>query len=167
VVQSFEAERRDILATAKQMGRNLTVSEQKRLAKLFSERIELHLNASRGQCYLKNPDVASLVARALGHFDGNRYRLFAWCIMPNHVHVVFQAHPGQGLAEIVQTWKSFIAHQANRLLRRKGEFWQREYYDHLIRYPGEFERIVRYVAENPIKAGLKDWPWVQLYVGQD
>ena len=108
----------------------------------------------------RNPVIAEDVASTLRHFDHSRYRLFAWCIMPNHVHVVVGLFPGETLATVVHSWKSFSAKQANRILGRHGAFWQREYYDHLIRGEEEFERAVRYVAENPAKADLKHWKWV-------
>ena len=162
VLQAFEAQRQDIRATAKAMGRELTEAERCKLARLFSANIQRYLNAGTGSCYMKDPRIARLVADALRHFDGNRYRLSAWCVMPNHVHVVFQAMPEHGLEEIVRSWKSFTARFANRVLGRVGPFWQREYYDHLIRNETEFWRIVDYVAKNPEKAGLKDWPWVEV-----
>jgi REP element-mobilizing transposase RayT len=80
--------------------------------------------------------------------------------MPNHVHVMVQPLAKNDLAGILQTWKSFSAKAANRFLHRRGEFWQREYYDHLIRNEKEFARIVHYVLDNPKKAGLHLWPWV-------
>jgi len=160
VVRAFEAERRNILATAKQMGRALSASERQRLARLFSERIERYLDAGFGACFVRDPRVARLVVSALRHFDGRRYRLLAWCVMPNHVHVVFEALTGRSLAEILQSWKSFTAKEANRVLRRSGDFWQREYYDHIVRNAVEFRRIVRYVIENPARAGFREWPWV-------
>ena len=80
--------------------------------------------------------------------------------MPNHVHVVARLLPGQTLATVVHSWKSFTAKRANAILGREGTFWQREYYDHLIRNEGEFERAMNYVADNPAKAILKDWKWV-------
>jgi REP element-mobilizing transposase RayT len=73
------------------------------------------------------------VADALRHFDGERYRLVAWCVMPNHVHAVVQPAAGHVLEEIVHSWKSFTAHQANKLLGRTGPFWMAEAYDHLVR----------------------------------
>jgi hypothetical protein len=67
------------------------------------------------------------------------------------------------LIEIVQGFKSFTAHQANKQLERIGSFWNREYYDHLIRSSEEFARLVIYIIENPVKAGLcknwQEWPW--------
>lgn len=158
----FEDERENIVATAKQLRRELSASERARLKKLFSERIETYLDAGAGACYLARPEIARLVSRALCQFDGQRYRLFAWCIMPNHVHVVMRTFPQRRLDQIVHSWKSFTAKQANRHLGRLGRFWQREYYDHLVRDEREFDRIVRYVVTNPAKANLRNWPWVKV-----
>lgn len=80
--------------------------------------------------------------------------------MPNHVHVVARLLPGADLASILKTWKQFSSKTANRLLGQSGRFWQREYYDRLIRDEQEYRRAIRYVVENPLKAGLQNWPWV-------
>ena len=141
-------------------GRLLPAAEHKRVTRLSSEKIEAYLDAGNGDLYLPVPRVAASVAQTLAHFDGVRYRIFAWCVMPNHVHVVFQPLEGHSLPEILHTWKSYLAKRANRLLRRSGEFRQREYYDHLVRDERDLRRIVRYVLENPTKAGLTNWPWV-------
>ena len=101
-----------------------------------------------------------MVASAIRHFDGDRYRLFAWCVMPNHVHAVLQPLGTWNLAQILHSWKSFTAQRANALLNRSGAFWQREYYDRMLRDGKEFLRAVEYVGRNPEKAGLNDWPWV-------
>ena len=117
--------------------------------------------------------VAALVANALLHFDGLRYSLAAWCVMPNHVHVVVQPFastthtggthvPRSELPDILHSWKSFTSKEANRLLQRSGDFWQPEYFDHLIRDESDFRHAVRYVLDNPIKAGLGNWKWVGL-----
>jgi len=80
--------------------------------------------------------------------------------MPNHVHVVMQTHGDWSLERILHSWKSFTAREANRMLNRRGVFWQDEYYDHLVRNGDELSRVVRYVLENPARAGLRGWPWV-------
>jgi REP element-mobilizing transposase RayT len=152
--------RKGIPATAALMGRTISEAERKRLLKLHSPRIEQYLNAGAGACFLGNEDLAKVVADSLRQFDGARYRLFAWCVMPNHVHVVFQALAGNSLARILHSWKSFSAKQANRILHRSAEFWQREYYDRLVRDTSEFHRALQYVVDNPKRAGLKDWAWV-------
>ena len=127
--------------------------------KKFSAAIERSLNKGHGACFLRKPAIANLVAQALRQFDGQRYQLSAWCVMPNHVHVVLRPFVGCNLPEIIHSWKSFTAKQANILLGRSGAFWQREYYDHLIRNGKEYIRAVQYVTENPIRAGLKNWEW--------
>ena len=142
------------------MGREISDSERKRLTQLSARGIERHLDAGVGACFLRNSAVANMVVAALRQFDGMRYHLFAWCVMPNHVHVVFQILADNSLEKVLHSWKSYTAKKANLILQRSGEFWQHEYYDHLIRDKPEFERSVSYVSENPRKARLKDWPWV-------
>jgi REP element-mobilizing transposase RayT len=101
-----------------------------------------------------------MLVETLRHFEGARYRLHAWCVMPNHVHVVFQPLGEYKLATILHAWKSYSTHKANRILRRSGILWQREYYDHLIRDEGDLHRCIQYLIHNPGRAGLKNWQWV-------
>ncbi|HZO99007.1 MAG TPA: type ISP restriction/modification enzyme, partial [Terriglobia bacterium] len=160
VVETWRFERNDIVKTAKQMNRPLSAHEQERLDQLFSERVEKFLDEARGECWMQRDEVAAVVAGALRHFDSQRYRLVAWCVMPNHVHAVLQPLPGYDLAGIIHSWKSFSSKEANRVLGRSGEFWQPEYYDHLIRDEQDFVRQVEYVLTNPQRAGLENWKWV-------
>ena len=164
MLEQFRTERESILAAAAQLGRELSADERKRIARLFSTKIERHLDAGAGSCVLARPNIAGLVADAIRHFDGGRYRLLAWCVMPNHVHIVVRLFPGQKLAAVIHSWKSFSAKLINRSLGRSGPLWGREYYDHLVRDGDQLDRIVRYVINNPVKAGLRDRPWVW---GQD
>jgi REP element-mobilizing transposase RayT len=117
-------------------------------------RIEAYLDAGHGARYLSNERVAACVESALQAFDGTRYRLLAWVVMPNHVHVLVEISEAYPLSRIVHTWKSYTAKEANRLLARTGEFWQREYFDRAIRDEKHLEAAVRYIHENPVKAGL-------------
>ncbi len=124
--------------------------------------IEAWLDLGHGACHLKDERVARIVADALRHFDGSRYRLLAWTIMPNHVHVLFETGDTP-MAEIVRSWKQFTARKANMLLGRTGPFWQADYWDTYMRDPEHEERTARYIRHNPVKAGLvvdwKAWPW--------
>ncbi len=160
VLEQIEFERKNIVKTAAQLGRDLSADERERMARLSTARVERYLDAGAGACHLRKSAVAELVRNALHSFDEQRYRLFAWCIMPNHVHVVARPFPGMQLASVLHSWKSFTAKQAGKLLGIRGDFWQREYYDHLLRSEAEFERSVHYVAENPVRAGLEHWRWV-------
>ena len=126
------------------------------------KRAERCLDTGHGHCYLRDSRVASTVADALRHFHGQRYRLLAWCVMPNHVHVLFSPLRGHTLDAILRSWKSYSAHQADALLARSGAFWQREYFDHLVRDQSSLRKITRYIRDNPQKAGLVSWPWVEI-----
>ena len=96
-----------------------------------------------GRCGLRDESIAGQVSDSLLHRDRSVYRLDAYSIMPNHVHVVFKPLPisenVQGnedyhsLASIMQSLKGFTAHSCNRLLGREGEFWAHESYDHYVR----------------------------------
>lgn len=160
ILDRIESERQAIVKTANQMHRALSPDERKKIQRLSTPVIEKFLDNGAGSCHLRNPVIAEDVANALRYFDQKRYRLFAWCIMPNHVHVVVRLFPFENLTSAMHSWKSFSAKHANKILGTHGAFWQREYYDHLIRGEEEFERAVRYVAENPAKANLKHWSWV-------
>jgi len=126
------------------------------------QRIDRDLDAGWGACWLKQPAIATLIETALLHFDAERYRLLAWCIMPNHVHVVFEIIDDYSLSKIVGSWKSFTAKRANDLLGRTGSFWESDYFDRYMRNEDHLERTIDYVEQNPVKAGLvanaDDWP---------
>jgi menaquinone-specific isochorismate synthase len=160
VLDRIESERRAIVTTANQLHREPSPDERKKIQRLSTPIIEQFLDSGAGACHLQNPAIADEMANTLLHFADRRYRLFAWCVMPNHVHVLARLLPGQKLAGVIHSWKSFSAKRANQILGAHGAFWQREYYDHLIRSEEEFERAVRYVAENPAEANLKHWKWV-------
>jgi len=128
----------------------------------FRRRIEAYLDEGRGPVWLRDPPIAKIVESALLHFHGQRYRLHAWTVMPNHVHVLLTPAEGEPLGEIIRSWKSYTAKEANRVLGRKGAFWQRDYFDRYIRDETHFMRAVEYIEQNPVMAGLckdpKDWP---------
>ena len=160
VLDRIESERQAIIRTANQLHRPLSPDERRKLQHFSTPIIEQFLDSGSGRCHLKNPVLAQQSADTLRRFHEQRYRLFAWCIMPNHVHVVFKIFPGNNLPGVIHSWKSFTAKSANRVLGLRGTFWQREYYDHLIRNEAELERAISYVAKNPEKANLKNWKWV-------
>jgi len=118
----------------------------------FNIRYDRELDSAYGSCLLKHPTNAEIVANALEHFDGLRYELHAWCVMPNHVHVVFELQEGANLDRVLHSWKSFTAHQIGA-----GVIWQREYFDRLIRDEAEYLETCDYVETNPETAGLMAW----------
>ncbi len=133
----------------------------------FRKRIEVFLDQNYGEQWLSDTRIAGLVQDTLLNLDGKRYRLIAWVIMPNHVHILIETLEGNPLSEIMQSIKSYTAHEANKLLGRKGSFWFKEYFDRYIRDGRHFQATVRYIEENPVKARLcarpEDWKFSSAY----
>ncbi len=145
--------------------------------------------ANSGPLWLAEPAVADLVAAALHKPDGSKYDLFAFTIMSNHVHVVFQHLPGERdssrsgkgrakargttseyvVTDILRLIKGSTAYECNKILHRSEAFWQHESYDHVIRNEEELERTILYVLNNPVKAHLVDdwklWKWTYVKEG--
>jgi len=125
--------------------------------------LDAELDRGRGSCVLRHPGTGSIVRDALRHFDGRRYRLGAWVIMPNHVHVIVRTLPGHALGDVLHSWKSFTSKQINHALGRSGALWQREYFDRIVRGREHFEAAVHYIHQNPVAAGLAaaadGWPF--------
>ena len=118
------------------------------------KRIERALDSGHGSGALAKFAIGELVERALLQFDAERYRLHAWCIMPNHVHVLVTPLGERKLSSILHSWKSFTSKKANVLLHREGVFWAPEYFDRAVRDAPHFTNAVDYIAMNPVKAGL-------------
>ena len=127
------------------------------------KRIDAYLDRGYGSCYLRAEHLAQIVQEALLHFDGERYALHAWVVMPNHSHVLFTPKAKHDMTEITHSWKSFTAHECNQELQRSGEFWQHESFDRFIRDEKHFANAIAYIQNNPVKAGLceraEDWQW--------
>ncbi len=135
------------------------------------KQIEAWLDAGMGCCALRHPKMAAVMAETLLKFDGDRYQLCAWCVMPNHVHGLIR--PDASLARIVQSWKSYtgrwaFAHNAELGLGVPGKaLWMREYWDRYIRDDHHYRSVVEYIHNNPVQAGLceqpGDWKWSSAY----
>lgn len=139
--------------------------EQRRLFGKWDTALD---TAQSGPFWLRDPRIAELVAESLHHRDGRVYDLDAFCIMPNHVHLVYTPLPKadgayHAMSAIMHSLKRYTARQANLSLGREGDFWQHENYDHAMRDEAEWRRIITYVLNNPVKAGLvrhwEEWPW--------
>lgn len=104
---------------------------------------------------MKYPANANVVADALRHFDGERYELASFVVMPNHV-VLFRPLDGYALGEIVKSWKGFTAREINKGMGKSGSLWQDEYWDRLIRSERHFHKVAEYIRKNPAKAALRD-----------
>jgi REP element-mobilizing transposase RayT len=153
----------------------------------WRKRVEAWIDSGYGSCVLREPEIAERVQNAFLYFDGQRYRLLEWTVMPNHVHVLFQPINGGIVAKIVASWKKYTARgireywrqspgNANLLIgspaatRESGvpreeasPVWHREYWDRFIRNERHFQQAVEYIRQNPVKAGLvqkaEHWRW--------
>ena len=129
---------------------------------LRRRKLEAWLDRGCGECWLRQPRVATLVEEKLRQSDGADYRLQAWVVMPNHVHLVVDVHDTP-LSQLVKRWKGGTAREANLVLGRPGAFWQEDYFDTKIRDAAHLTQAIRYVEQNPTKAKLvsdpREWPW--------
>ena len=157
--KQLREEKDRILAVVRDEDPRLTRFDKKQLMKLYRVNVDLHLNEGYGSCWLARESIGQLVAHALKFFENERYKLLAWCVMPNHVHVVLQPGDKFKLGDIVHSWKSYTANKANVILKRTGSFWQREYFDRIIRDNDELISTIDYVWINPEKAGLGKWKY--------
>jgi putative transposase len=125
--------------------------------------VDALLDESKDGRALSDPAAARIVELAMLHFDRVRYDLLAWCIMPNHVHVVMRPDDGCHVGDIVRSWKTFTAKQINRLHGSQGSVWAPDYFDRFMRNESHLLGTLDYVEMNPVKAGLAadaaDWPF--------
>lgn len=181
VSERFEARKAELLA--RKSCDDLPARHRERVHKQLFAEYDRYLDANREIHWLDDPRIAALVRRSLYFLHGKKYGLVCWCIMPNHVHALLRPFgldaPTESeresveagecedrtspLSGIMHSLKSYTAHEANKLLRRTGAFWQHESYDHWVRDEDELERIVDYIIANPCEAGLarkpQDFHW--------
>ena len=127
----------------------------------FSSQVDEWLDQGSGSCVLKDPASAKMVADALRHFDGERYEIASFVVMPNHAHVLFRPLGKHTLPEILKSWKGFTAREINKRIGKKGALWQDEYWDRLIRNERHFFKVAEYIRENPVKARLKKGEFIR------
>ena len=125
--------------------------------------IDQYEDAGIGECLLRDDSIAQIVQDTLLFNHQKKYELICWCIMPNHVHTLIAPVEGMSLSEIMYDWKSYTTHAINKALNRKGKLWMMEYFDRYIRDDNHFQKVVNYIHNNPVKAGLvaepADWRW--------
>jgi len=157
--------------------------ERYKVQKKFFGRYDEWLDQmAHGPLWLRQADIAQMIMDEIRRLDGSNYDLLACCIMPNHVHLLLDmarlsdedhdktGHPSV-LSQALHLLKGRTARYANQKLGRSGKFWQDESYDHFVRDEAELERILWYILNNPVKAGLvsnwNDWPYTYVLVAQD
>lgn len=145
--------------------------ERKRMFGKYEHFLE---SSPLGECVLKKPAIAKIVADKLHEFDGEYYDLEAYCIMSNHVHMLLdfsrqiKNEDGFFLLEAPETYKQLdyvmmrikggTSFLINRALAKSGTLWAKDSYDHYVRDEAEYHRILDYILQNPVKAGIvKTW----------
>lgn len=171
------------------MRRNESCDERRvRIDKQMLAHFDDRLVGAPSPKWLANRDVAAVVHTSLKYWDGERYLLRRYVIMPNHVHMLIEPLPERPLGQasglshesaangettyfplplILRSIKGFTAREANKVLARSGRFWQDESYDRWARNEAEVLRIANYIDANPVRAGLcnypHEWEWSSAY----
>ena len=125
------------------------------------QRVDDWLDAGSGECWLRDETCAHAVTRAMHHFDGERYFLSSYCVMPNHVHLTVQPFIRHDPSEVLKSWKGFTARQINTHLVRTGPVWEQESYDTLVRDTAHLWKVIRYIGKNPARASIPEDRWIR------
>ncbi len=133
----------------------LTPAQQREYHDRFSSRIDQWLDQGLGECVLKDPATAAIVTTALEFFDGKRYELEGYVVMPNHVHVAVRLLGEESLSDVLHSWKSYTSKEINKLVGGTGTVWQDENFDRMVRSPEHLGAVRTYIWNNPKRAGLE------------
>ena len=138
---------------------------------LFFDITDSYLDRGESHNLLVDKNIVDIVINSLKYYDKKYYKLIAYCIMSNHVHVIIdkQNYEKASLSAIFGSIKGYSAKLINSELRKSGHFWSTEIYDHLIKSETELEIQIKYVLNNPVNAGLVDnWKqWKFLFVDEE
>ncbi|MBN1398694.1 MAG: transposase [Bacteroidetes bacterium] len=162
IMEQQNMENRIIKANNIQLKRKLLEEKQRKYFGHFDEYLE---RIKKNPKWLVKAEIAEMVGDSIKFYDGKTYTIIAFCIMPNHVHLIIENCKMQ-LFKVMQKIKSYTAIKANRILNCNGQFWHHESYDRVIRDRSEYDNFIWYVMQNPVKAGLcnnwKNWRWSYL-----
>lgn len=148
-----------------EISEGLEISMQRKIFKKYEEFLDEGLT---GPTWLSRNEIANLVKGSIHFRDGKEYDLYAYCIMPNHVHLIFKhlingSRKENPITDLMRNLKRYTARECNKLLHRSGAFWQSESYDRVIRDSAGLEKTIIYILNNPVKAGFveywKNWPY--------
>ena len=133
-------------------------------ARQYFSKIEHWLDSNHGERLLENAEIAAQLISTANHYQKQGYwDIYAMVVMPTHIHLIFCCG-SLNLANVMRRYKKYTAREINRIMHREGKrVWQREWFDHWSRSAQEDKKIISYIRNNPVKAGLvknpDDWPW--------
>jgi type I restriction enzyme R subunit len=133
----------------------LSDKDQRQFRKHFNRLREMTLDECHGACLLRDQTLSQIVADSLLQFDGDRYKMGDFVVMPNHVHMLVAFQTAEAMRQQCTSWMKFTANRINRTIGRKGRYWQRDPFDHLVRTPEQYEYLRKYIQQNPSKSKLK------------
>ena len=161
LMQAYRDEIRERIALLeRRLGRPADEWERADVRRRCAGRVERYLDAGHGECLLRLPEAARVVRDAIRWYADERYGLDAWCVVPNHAHLILTPCPGWDLEKILYDLKHASSRLVNQALGRRGSLWQNESFDHLVQNAESLERFRGYILRNPSEAGLRDWPFV-------
>jgi REP element-mobilizing transposase RayT len=127
----------------------------------WRKRTEALLDAGYGACVLAREEVAEIVVKSIGILVVNGHEVLRWVVMPNHVHLLLKLQHGFELSSVIRSFKGRTGREVNRVLGSTGRFWYPEFFDRYIRDADHLDRVVGYIDDNPVRAGLvtkaSDW----------
>ncbi len=142
------------------------VANDEKRYRALRQYVESVMDKGLGSCVLSRPDFAAKVIEAWRYYDGQRYEIIAFVIMPNHVHLLIRVFLGWKLGNLVWSWKNRVSYYARSQgirLSEANSVWQREYWDRFIRDEKHYHAAIAYILDNPVSAGLcahrEEWPW--------
>lgn len=158
-IRRWRRERDILLKRAGTLDRKFTEQEIRRVNLLFSQKVDNFLDSGHGDCLFRQSAAANIVCSAIKHYHEQVYNIHAYCVMPNHVHLIAKFFDQVNPQRIVTNLLRYSARKINTALARSGKLWQHEAYDHIIRSPKEYRRQIQYVMRNPEHAGITRCPW--------
>lgn len=137
--------------------------DEERHFKIFGNKIEKYVKAGFGSRCLRFKNIRKIVEEAFFHFDGERYKIHSFVIMPNHVHVLVEPFGQNTLSEIMHSWKSFSAHEIAKVLKSNGSVWWKESFDRLIRDEKHYKNTLEYIKKNPFGLKKNEYSFYSIY----
>ena len=158
LIREWMLERERMMEVLKMRG-ELNSADISSLQYFFSGKIEKYIDNGYGSCIFRDERYARIMQDIITSRKGTHYELYAWCIMPNHIHALISLLGGNNLSKVVGAWKSYSAHVLNRQRGVKGHLWHEDFFNRIIRTADDYDRVKMYIWNNPDNAGLHKWPW--------